>query len=380
MEAIYVDHAATSPMYPEVIDTMLQVFQQNIGNPSSIHRFGREARRIIDEARNEFAKSINAKENEIILTSGGTESDNLAILGTALSEKGNGRHIITSAIEHHAVLHPCEYLGKQGFEVTYLPVDEHGKVRAEDVKSAVRDDTVLVTIMYGNNEVGTVQPIKEIGAFLKNTSAYFHTDAVQAYGLYDLDVQSLGVDLLSVSAHKMNGPKGAGFLYAREGVQLAPLILGGEQERKRRAGTENVAAIAGFHTAVQLMNETMEEKQHRYRSFQNRMLAIFEESGIEYVMNGSKDERLPHILNVSFPGTTAEALLVNLDLSGVAASSGSACTAGSLEPSHVLGAMFNDQERINSAIRFSFGLGNKMEHIEKAALETVRAVKQISGR
>lgn len=381
MKAIYLDHAATTPIHPQVALAMQTVLTDQFGNPSSIHQHGRAARKIVDEARREMAKSIGANETNIIFTSGGTEANNMAIIGTALKNKARGRHIITTAIEHHAVLHPCQYLMKNGFDVTILPVDQSGKIAVSDVEAALREDTILVSVMYANNETGTRQPIAEIGKLLKGTGAAFHTDAVQAYAVTSIDVNELGIDLLSVTAHKMNGPKGSGFLYVRDGVELSPLFFGGEQERKRRAGTENVAGIIGFKTAIEVAKEKQREKIETYKRLRQRLLEQFEESGIDYVVNGDVDECLPHILNVSFPGTTAEALLVNLDLAGISASSGSACTAGSLEPSHVLTAMFpHDKKRAESAIRFSFGLGNTVQEIEKAGMETLKAVERMTGR
>ena len=282
-------------------------------------------------------------------------------------------------IEHHAVLHACKELEKQGYAVTYLPVDESGRVSADSVKQALRDETVLVTIMYGNNEVGTLQPIKEIGDLLKDHHAFFHTDAVQAYGAVPIDVKELGVDFMSVSSHKINGPKGIGFLYAKKGIPFKPLLFGGEQERKRRAGTENVAGAAGFAKAAEVMQEMSEEKTAMYRKFKGTMIRLFEESGIDFAINGSLEESLPHILNISFPGVGVEAFLVNMDLAGIAVSSGSACTAGSIEPSHVLVAMFGkESERTKNSIRFSFGLNNTTEEIERAALTAIKVANRLA--
>jgi cysteine desulfurase len=379
LERIYVDHAATSPINPKVIEKMMEVMGSEFGNPSSIHHFGRSARHIIDEARAEMAKSIGAEPQEIIFTSGGTEADNHAIFGVAESYKKHGKHIITTQIEHHAVLHACQQLEKQGYEITYLPVDQEGRVQAADIQKALREDTILVTIMYGNNEVGTMQPIKEIGQILADHSAIFHTDAVQAYGLEKINVKESGIDLLSVSAHKINGPKGIGFLYANKDVKLSPRLFGGEQERKRRAGTENVPAIAGFLEAVRISQQEMESKVKEYQGFKSAFLKKLAENQIEFSQNGSLDYSLPHVLNLSFPGTNVEAMLVNLDLAGIAASSGSACTAGSIDPSHVLVAMFGQgDERLQNSIRFSFGLFNTLEQIEKSAEETSKIVKRLT--
>jgi cysteine desulfurase len=378
LEKIYLDHAATSPIHPKVVDKMTTVLKETFGNPSSIHAFGREARQYLDEARTIIAEAIGAHFNEIIFTSGGTEADNMAIIGAARALKDKGNHIITTSIEHHAVLHTCQYLEKEGFEVTYLPVDEQGKISLEQFDQALRDDTIVVTIMFGNNEVGTIQPIREIGQRLKGHQAVFHTDAVQAFGMEELDVNELHVDMLSVSAHKVNGPKGIGFLYVREGTKLIPHIYGGEQERKRRAGTENVASITGFGEAVTIAQQTMAEKRKQYQAFKQKMIETFRQEGIEFDINGTLEGSLPHVLNVYFPGVDVEAMLVNLDLAGIAASSGSACTAGSIDPSHVLVAMFGkDSDRLRSSIRFSFGLGNTLEQVEKAAKETANIVKRL---
>jgi cysteine desulfurase len=378
MERIYLDHAATSPMHPQVIERMMKVMQNQFGNPSSIHSFGREARHVLDDSRDIIAKSINASRNEIIFTSGGTEADNTALIGIAEAYKAKGNHIITTAIEHHAILHTCKFLEKSGFEVTYLPVDEDGLISIDDLRSALREDTILVSIMFGNNEVGTIQPIETIAKILKDHQAFFHTDAVQAYGLVKIDVKQLGVDLLSVSAHKINGPKGIGFLYMREGIKHQPRMHGGEQERKRRAGTESVPAIAGFAEAVKITQDTMEEKIKKYLGFKKILTSIFDEEKIEYEINGSIEKALPHVINISFPGTNVEAMLVNMDLAGISVSSGSACTAGSIDPSHVLVAMFGkDSERTKNSIRFSFGLGLSEQDIRHTAYETVKLVNRL---
>ncbi|MFX3624518.1 MAG: cysteine desulfurase family protein [Ectobacillus sp.] len=381
MERIYLDHAATSPAHPEVVQRMLPYMTEIFGNPSSIHFFGRQSRHAIDEARRACAKSIGAQPGEIIFTSGGTEADNLALLGVARANRGRGNHIITTEIEHHAILHTCKVLEKDGFEVTYLPVDNSGRICIEDLKRALTDETILVSVMFGNNEVGTVQPIMEIGELLKTHPAYLHTDAVQAYGLVPIDVKELGIDLLSISAHKINGPKGVGFLYAGQTVKFAPLLTGGEQERKRRAGTENVPGIVGLHHAILLAGAEREQKIQQYRSFKDIMISIFQSEGIEFEVNGNPTHNLPHVLNMSFKGMNIESFLVNMDLAGIAVSSGSACTAGSIDPSHVLVAMFGkDSDKIRSSVRFSFGLGNTKEQVEKAAYETVKIVKRLAQK
>jgi cysteine desulfurase len=374
MNRIYLDHAATSPMHPDVASTFSEALTTVYGNPSSIHSTGREARKELDAARRVLANSIGAQDPEIIFTSGGTESDNLAIFGTAQIKEG--KHIISSVIEHHAVLHACEKLEKQGYDVTYLPVGQDGRVRAEDVKNALREDTILVTIMMGNNEVGTIQEIREIGELLKGTGVTFHTDAVQAFGVLPINVDELNVDLLSVSAHKLNGPKGIGFLYQRKGTPLAALQYGGEQERKRRAGTENVPALKAFAKAVEIAQHEMNEKQELYLQYKERFKSILDAEGLEFKENGS--HQLPHILNLSLPGIEIESFLVNLDLSGISASSGSACTAGSIDPSHVLVAMYGEEaEEIRNSIRFSFGYGLTLELVEKAAERTAQICKRL---
>ncbi|MFO1443038.1 cysteine desulfurase [Bacillus sp. Bva_UNVM-123] len=380
MTRIYVDHAASSPIHPKVIEKMMDVMNNTYGNPSSTHYFGRQARQVIDGVREKIAESIHADANEIIFTGSGTEADNLAIFGIAETYKQLGKHIITTQIEHHAVLHACQHLEKQGYEVTYLPVDETGLIHVNDVKKALRDDTILVTIMFGNNEVGTIQPIKEIGALLHEHQAKFHTDAVQAFGLEKIDVKEMRIDLLSVAAHKINGPKGIGFLYAQKDLKLSSRVIGGDQERKRRAGTENVPYIAGFGEAVRIVQQEREKKRETYQEFKCIFLQILQDNEIEFLQNGSLDHSLPHVLNLSFPGTNLEATLVNLDLAGIAASSGSACTAGTIDPSHVLVAMFGKgSERLQNSIRFSFGLHNTEEEIVTAAKETVKIIKRLTN-
>lgn len=381
LEHIYVDHAATSPMHPKVIEKMLKVMQQSYGNPSSIHSFGRQARKIMDTARSSLALSIGAQESEIIFTSGGTEADNHAIFGVVESYQKKGKHIITTKIEHHAVLHACEELEKKGFEVTYLPINKFGVIDLEDLKTALREDTILVTIMYGNNEVGTIQPIKEIGAILKEHQALFHTDAVQAYGIENIHVKEQHIDLLSVSSHKINGPKGIGFLYLEKSIQLSPRLFGGEQERKRRAGTENVPAVAGFQLAAEISIAERQEKRQKYQDFKKILLDILKKDKIDFKQNGLIENMLPHVLNISFPGTNVEALLVNLDLAGIAASSGSACTAGAIDPSHVLVSMFgHDSERTKNSVRFSFGLNNTEEEIKKVGSELSKIVRSLKSK
>ncbi len=375
---IYLDHASTTPVRPEVAKVYMETIEQVPGNPSSVHSYGRNARKQMDDARQKLAQSIHAKTGEIIFTSGGTEADNLALTGAAMSRKHLGKHIITSAVEHHAVLTTCERLAKNGFNVTVLPVDRNGRVSVQQVEEALQEDTILVTIMYGNNEVGTIQPIEEIGQLLRDHQTLFHTDAVQAYGVLPINVEELGVDLLSVSSHKVNGPKGVGFLYQRKGVDLHPLLHGGSQEKKRRAGTENVPAIVAFAEAVKIVGDEQLENAVRYTSYQTLMMKVFEQAMIEFEPTVSEGTPvLSHIFNVYFPGTDIESLLVNLDLEGVLVSSGSACTAGTLEPSHVLVAMFGEKSpHLRSSVRFSFGYGLSEEVVQQAAERTARIVKR----
>ncbi|WP_078577206.1 cysteine desulfurase family protein [Salipaludibacillus agaradhaerens] len=377
MNRIYLDHAATSPVHSDVVAAMKPYYETFFGNPSSIHHFGREARRGLDESREYIAKTIGAAFDEIIFTSGGTEADNLAIRGYAEANMSKGTHLITTKIEHHGVLHAFHYLERQGFSVTYLDVDDTGKVTVEQVEKALTDETILVSIMYGNNEVGTVQPIASIGRLLSSHQAVFHTDAVQAIGTKSINVNELGVDFLAAAGHKINGPNGIGFLYARKGRAFAPLLFGGEQEKKRRAGTENVPGVIGMAKALYIAEKERIGRNESYRHFRQIMLSTFDSGQINYIVNGCEKARLDHIFNVSFPGINVESLLMNLDLEGVAVSSGSACTAGSIDPSHVLTAMFNDESRSHSAVRFSFGYGNTEDQVRKAAEVTVAVVKRL---
>lgn len=380
MTHTYLDNAATTPMDPAVIAVMTEQMQQNFGNASNIHYFGRQARQVLDASRKTLAQSINAKEAEIVFTSGGTEGDNTAIMQTALQRQKLGRHIITTAIEHEAVLKPLHFLETQGFEVTYLPVDERGLISLADFKAALRDDTILVSIMMGNNEVGSHMPIHEIGELLKDHQAWFHTDAVQAYGLLDIDVQRDHIDLLSVSAHKLNGPKFLGFLYRRQGINFPSFIKGGDQEDKRRAGTENIPAIAGFAKAVEL--DTPAEKaarQQKYAGFKHQLLAGLTANGIDFAVNGELNpDNLQHVLNIWIKGISTYVLQMNLDLAGFAISGGSACTAGSLEPSHVLTAMYGkDSPRIEESIRISFGKDNTAAEIDNCVAALTKIVQRV---
>lgn len=371
MNPIYLDHAAATPLLPEVLDAMLPLLREQYGNPSSLHRFGREARNTVTVARDTIARLLGCTGKELIFTGGGTESDNLALFGTAVVPASKRNHIITTAIEHHAVLHACGRLEKLGYEVTYLPVDTTGLISLDQLRSAIRPETLLISIMYGNNEVGTLQPIAEIGRLAAEQGIVFHVDAVQALGAVPIDLSALHVDLMSFSAHKLGGPRGVGALYCSSRTKLEPQLLGGSQERKKRAGTENPAGLAGFAEAVKLAYTGMTDKQQRMEGFRRRMLRALEHAlGAEgFVVNGPAEPtlRLPHILNVSFPGCSTETLLMNLDLQGVAAASGSACTSGSLELSHVLVAMGLPEAVSGSAVRFSFGSTTTEEEIDRAA-------------
>jgi len=380
MKRVYLDNAATTPMAESVVSEMMDKMTNTFGNASSTHAYGRAAREVLDDSRHIIAQSINAQDDDIIFTSGGTEGDNTAVLQTAFARQKLGKHIITTAIEHQAILKSTEFLAEQGFEVTYLPVDENGNISLEDFKAALRPDTILVSIMMGNNEVGSHMPIHEIGEILKDHQAWFHTDAVQAYGLLDIDVERDHIDLLSTSAHKINGPKFLGFLYKRNGVNFPSLIKGGEQEDKRRAGTENVPAIAGFAAAVKELTTT--EKAHRqakYHDFKQYIVDQLTANQIDFEVNGQLgDDNLQHVLNLWIKGISTYTLQTNLDLGGVAVSGGSACTAGSLEPSHVLIAMFGeDSPRVSESIRLSFGRYTTKADLDQFVAVLTQTVKRL---
>jgi len=361
---VYLDHAATTPVRPEVVEIMSEYMLEVYGNPSSVHSFGREARKAVDKAREQVANLIGAGPEEIVFTGGGTEADNLAIKGIAEAQAKKGNHIITSAIEHHAVLHTCEYLEKHGCKVTYLPVDSDGLVDPGDVKKAITPQTVLVTIMTGNNEVGTIQPVKEIGAIARERGVLFHTDAVQATGQIPIDVREMNIDLLSGSGHKMYGPKGIGILYVRKGVKISPVIHGGAHERRRRAGTENVPGIVGLGKAAELSMAELPERQANLVHLRDRLIDGILERISEVKLNGHRTRRLPNNCNVSIKYIEGESMLLNLDMVGIAASSGSACTSGSLEPSHVLLAMGVPHEIAHGSLRMTLGRQNTDEDVD----------------
>ncbi len=375
---MYFDHAATTPMHPDVLQTMTPYMLEQFGNPSSVHAFGRSGRAAIDAARRTIASELNAKPNEIIFTAGGTESDNYAILGAAMKHQDKGQHVITTRFEHHAVLRAFEELEKRGFDVTYLEVPESGIVTVDALAAALRPDTILVSVMFGNNEVGTLQPIKEMGQLLNKQNILFHTDAVQVFGKLSLDVEACHIDLLSASSHKINGPKGVGMLYVRTGVQLEVQSYGGEQERKRRAGTENVAGIVGFAKAVQLIVAERDILKAQSEDLRRLLLNRLEASSISYEQNGHPG--LPHIVNLYFPHVEIEPFLIMLDMRGIAVSSGSACTAGSIEPSHVLSAMYGENDRTRQSVRISFGRGNDAGQVELLAQGLIDVVKSFQNK
>jgi len=362
---IYMDHAATTYVKPEVLEAMLPYFTDQFGNPSSIHTRGQMARSAVDRAREQVARAINAQPAEIYFTGGGSEADNMALKGIAESYAKKGSHIITTKIEHHAILHTCEWLEKQrGVSVTYLDVDEYGRVTPEQVEAAIRPDTILVSIMFANNEIGTIEPIAEIGAMCKKHGVLFHTDAVQAVGAVPIDVQAMNIDLLSMSAHKFYGPKGIGALYARKGVRVPALIHGGAQERGKRAGTENLPGIVGMGKAIELATATMEESSRRIAALRDRLMKGILERVPDCRVNGDLEHRLPNNLNMCFKYIEGEALLLRLDLAGIEGSSGSACTSGSLDPSHVLLAIGLPHEIAHGSLRLTLGDGTTEEDVD----------------
>ncbi len=364
MRCIYLDNAATTAVSPDVMAAMLPYFTEVYGNASSIHGYGREAKRAIENARRQVVKALNAAApQEIYFTAGGSESDNWAIKGAALAHPGG--HIITTAIEHHAVLHTCQWLEKQGYNVTYLPVDEYGRVTAAQVEGALREDTILVSVMAANNEVGTVEPIAEIGKLCRERGVLFHTDAVQAVGALPIDVQAMNIDLLSLSAHKLHGPKGVGALYVRKGVKIDSLIHGGAQERGFRAGTENLPGIVGLGKAIEIARANLDDNAARMTALRQRLIGGLMARVPDTRLNGHPTERLPGNANLSFDKVEGEALLLRLDLVGVAGSSGSACTSGTLDPSHVLMALGLTQAQANGALRLTIGTDTTQEEIDQ---------------
>jgi cysteine desulfurase len=378
-QLIYLDHAATTPLDEQVLAAMMPYLTERYGNPSSIHRLGRQALDALDDARDTIAAILGAGPKEIIFTGGGTEADNLAIKGVALAQQraGKGRHLITSAVEHHAALHTFEYLEAFGFEITLLPVDQYGLVSPDDLRAAIRPDTTLVSIMYANNEIGTIQPLAELGAVCRERAVFFHTDAVQAAGSLPLNVRELNVDLLSITAHKFYGPKGIGALYVRRGTPLLSQIVGGGQERRRRAGTENVAAIVGMATALRLAEQRRPEYVRHCAELRDLLRQQILERVPGSALNGHPTQRIPNNLNISFDDIEGESILLLLDQYGIAASSGSACTSGSLDASHVLLALGLPYERAIGSVRFSVGRENTAEDIEKVASVLPSLVEQL---
>jgi cysteine desulfurase len=364
MKKVYVDHNATTPVHPEVLEAMLPYYMDKFGNPSSIHGFGRETKVALEEAREKVAQLLGVASAEIFFTSGGTESDNLAVKGVAFANRDKGKHIITSKIEHHAILESCKFLEKEGFTVTYLPVDSKGVVDPEDLRKALRDDIILVSIMYVNNEVGSIQPLEEISRIVKDKGIYLHSDAVQALGKIPLDVRKLNVDMLSMSGHKIYGPKGVGAIYIRKGVRITPWSHGGHHERSRRAGTENVPGIVGFAKAVELAYRELDDQNRHLKNLTETFYRRLIETIPDVILNGDLNSRAVNTLNISFKGVEGESVILSLDLKGVAVASGSACTSGTLEPSHVLSAMGIAPEIAQGAIRFSFGRDNTMEDVD----------------
>jgi cysteine desulfurase len=355
---IYMDHSATTFVKPEVLESMIPYFTEHFGNPSSLYGIARYSKKAIDTARMQTAKALGADPDEVYFTSGGSESDNWAIKGIALANRKRGNHIITTRIEHHAVLHTCQFLEKEGFEITYLPVDQYGLVSPVDLEKAITDKTILISVMYANNEIGTIEPVAELGAIARKHKVYFHTDAVQAIGNIPIDVKSQNIDLLSLSAHKFYGPKGIGALYIRKGVRIGNLIHGGGQERKRRAGTENIAGIVGLGTAIELATADITGHNAKIRTMRDRLIRGVLEKIPNSRLNGHPEKRLPGNFNVSFEFIEGESMLLLLDDEGVCASTGSACTSGSLEPSHVLLATGLPVEISHGSLRLTLGDAN----------------------
>ena len=372
---IYLDNAATTKTAPEVVEAMLPYFTEHFGNPSSVYGFAAANKEVITRQREIIADTLGAKSNEIYFTAGGSESDNWALIATAEAYASKGKHLITSKIEHHAILHTCEYLEKKGCEVTYLDVDENGIVDLEQLKSAIREDTILISIMYANNEIGTIQPIREIGAIAHEHGILFHTDAVQAFGQVPINVDEDQIDMLSASGHKLNGPKGIGFLYIRKGVKIRSFIHGGAQERRRRAGTENVPGIVGFGKAVERAVSTMEARTKKERELRDYLIERIEKEIPYCRLNGDRTKRLPNNVNFSFRFIEGESLLIMLDMKGICASSGSACTSGSLDPSHVLLAIGLPHEIAHGSLRMTLSEETTKEDLDYV----VENLKEIVG-
>lgn len=365
MKRIYLDYAATTPTHPEVVKAMLPYFTEAFGNPSSIYSCGQQAKGAIEESRTKIADLIGARDEEIVFTSGGTEADNFAIKGVASSRDTRGNHIITSPIEHHAVIETCKFLGRRGFSITHLPVDEYGLVDPSDIKKAITDKTILISVMHANNEIGTIEPIAEIGKIAREAGIYFHTDAVQTAGHIPINVDELGVDLLSISAHKLYGPKGVGALYIRKGTKLVSLVHGGEQERGRRAGTYNAPGIIGFGRAVELAQQEMNQEAERLTPLRDKLINGLLERIDHTRLNGHPQKRLPNNVNISVDFVEGESMCLGLDLAGICASTGSACASSTLEPSHVLLVTGLSPERAYGSLRFTLGKWTTEEEIDQ---------------
>ncbi|HHT63192.1 MAG: cysteine desulfurase NifS [Bacillota bacterium] len=386
MRKIYMDYSATTPLHPEVIALMTDVMKNVFGNPSSLHSFGREAKKYLDEARQKVADLIGAKFEEIYFTGGGTEADNIAVFGTAYAHRKKGKHIITSAVEHHAVLDSCAKLAKSGFEVTFLPVDQYGMVDPEQVKKEIRSDTILISIMHANNETGTIQPIEEISKIAKEHDVFFHTDCVQSVGKIPVNVDKLGADLITLSSHKIYGPKGVGALYKRKGVRVEPLFYGGGQERKIRSGTENTLGIIGFGKAAEIAVREFDIENTRVKGLRDRLIKGVLEKIPDVRLNGHPEKRLPNNAHFSFAYVEGESLLLSLDMKGIAVSSGSACSSSSLQPSHVLTASGLPQELVHGSVRFTLGRENTEEDVDyvlsvlPGIVERFRSFSPLVGR
>ena len=374
---IYLDNAATTKTSPEVVAAMLPYFTETYGNPSSVYTFAGESKKAITQARMELAQVINAEIQDIYFTAGGTESDNWALKATYEAYKGKGNHIITTKIEHHAILHSCEWLEKQGARITYVDVDENGIVKVDELERAITDETILISVMFANNEIGTIQPIAEIGALAKKHGILFHTDAVQAFGQVPIDVDKMNIDMLSASAHKIHGMKGIGCLYIKKGIKTRSFIHGGAQERKRRAGTENVPGIVGFATAAKLANDTMEQRASQAVELRDYLIERIMKEIPHTRLNGDKTKRLPNNANISFRFIEGESLLIMLDMAGICASSGSACTSGSLDPSHVLLAIGLPHEIAHGSLRLTLSDETTREELDTVVEELKRIVDKL---
>lgn len=376
-DLIYLDNAATTKVRPEVVDAMVPYFTEHYGNPSSVYKFATESKNAVDDAREIIAKSLNAEAKDIYFTAGGSESDNWALKATAEAYKSKGKHIITSSIEHHAILHTCDYLKEQGYDITYVGVDENGIIKLDELEQAIREDTILISVMFANNEIGSIQPIKEIGEIARKHNVLFHTDAVQAYGHVKIDVDELNIDMLSASGHKLNGPKGIGFLYIRKGIKIRSFVHGGAQERRRRAGTENVPGIVGFGKAVEIAMKNMDSRIEREIQLRDRLIDKVLKTLPYTRLNGHRTNRLPNNANFSFQFIEGESLLIMLDMKGICGSSGSACTSGSLDPSHVLLAIGLPHEIAHGSLRLTLSEENTEEEIDYVVESVAEIVERL---